>query len=178
MHFQLLLLLKLSLADTHSLHCNKIHISKIILIFRFNNGVRQIPHFKVTKSSGQQKKRGKRKRLDRNTSSTWQATAKTPRLRTMLLSIAARSQQFQRTGVRCVSQLVSHCCDQPWPVRTSTLLNLLLERWQTPRNRLSQMFIPTSKEKVAASNADAVASHSLMLKSGFIRQARIHACSA
>ncbi|KAI8579919.1 hypothetical protein K450DRAFT_239730 [Umbelopsis ramanniana AG] len=63
----------------------------------------------------------------------------------MLLSVATRSKQIRRTGVRCVSQL-------------------------TPRNRLSQMFIPTSKEKVAASNADAVASHSLMLKSGFIRQ--------
>ncbi|KAG2181151.1 hypothetical protein INT43_008733 [Umbelopsis isabellina] len=40
----------------------------------------------------------------------------------------------------------------------------------TPRNRLSKMFMPTSKEKVSASNADAVASHSLMLKAGFIRQ--------
>lgn len=129
---------------------------------------------------------GPTKKKKRDSENGWRETPaqldklrpKTPRLRTMLLSVAARSQQFRRTGVRCVSQLVSHCCDQPRPVLASKLLNLLLERWQTPRNRLSQMFIPTSKEKVAASNADAVASHSLMLKSGFIRQVRIHSCSA
>ncbi|RUS22921.1 hypothetical protein BC937DRAFT_94918, partial [Endogone sp. FLAS-F59071] len=40
----------------------------------------------------------------------------------------------------------------------------------TPRNRLSKMFVPTSKENFLSSNLNSVASHQLMLRAGFIRQ--------